>query len=71
MTIQQQKCSLYAPRVGTCHSSAYPIYRRVFLTIAGLWMAVGLAIWAPVYATPNGEDTETIEYLIDLDTGFP
>ena len=65
MTIQQQKLSFYAPRVGTCHSSSYPIRRRIFLAIAGLWMAVGLAISTPVYAAPNGEDTETIEYLID------
>ncbi len=65
MTIQQQKRSLYAPRVSTCHSSECPICRRIFLVIAGLWMAIGLTISTPVYATPNGEDTETIEYLID------
>ncbi len=28
-------------------------------------MAIGLTISTAVYATPNGEDTETIEYLID------
>lgn len=65
MTIQQQKRSFFALPVGTCHSSVYPIYRRAFLTIAGLWMLVGLAISMPVYATPNVKDTETIEYLID------
>lgn len=35
------------------------------MALAGLWMLIGSAVLAPAVATPNVEDTEIIEYLID------
>jgi len=46
-------------------SSVRRFFHGAFFAISGLWLLIGLVVVASAHATPNTEDTKTIEYLID------